>query len=638
MRQPTGLWKFLVYLVVALWSALIGYTSLFQALHPLLQGGLAVILGSIIIYLIYPISAKLIEIGERSTLVRIIIAGSKNHPSLFDIILLVLAIYPSLYVIINWETIVSNPGVFETKHLVMGALLIVSLLEATRRSVGLMIPLVVIAFIAYTLWGHLIPGRFGHPGFSLTDITYQLYLMTEGVWGMLTDLTSRIIAPFIIFGPVLFATGVGDTIMKLSTYAGGRIAGGSGHVAVISSSLFGMLSGSSVANAATTGAFTIPLMKRTGFSREFAAAVEAAASSGGQIMPPIMGAGCFVMAEFLGIPYVKIMIAATIPALLYFIGISAGIWIEAKRKKIEGIPRDLLPSLKEILSLNSILGFILPIGTLIVLLFLFLPPQVCAIWALLISIVFFLLFGGKLKEVFKRSQIIWDSLIEGIVKTLAWLMIMMASVQVVVSLISLTGFGVKISEFILDLSGYNVYLALVAAMLTSIILGMGMTTTAAYVVAAAVLASALQKMGLDPLATHLFIFYFAIKSGLTPPVCITVFTTAAIAKANWFKTALESMKLGIGGYIMPFFFVFYPAYLLKGSTYEILFAFLGATIAMLAIEASLIGYWSVRIPIPVRLVLFIAGLLLMIPKVFPLLLGLALFFGILMYLRFFRAT
>jgi TRAP transporter 4TM/12TM fusion protein len=432
--------------------------------------------------------------------------------------------------------------------------------------------------------------------------------MTEGIWGLLTDLTSRIIAPFIIFGPILFATGAGKTVMDLSTYFGGKIRGGPGHVAVISSSLFGMLSGSSVANAATTGAFTIPLMKRFGFSKEFAAAVEAAASSGGQIMPPIMGAGCFVMAEFLNIPYTKIMIAGLIPAIIYFIGIMAGIWIEAGRTGMGKLPEELMPRLRDILHWRRILGFILPIGTLGVLLFMFFPPQVCAGWAIVVSIGFFLLFGGSLKweEVKERLKAIWNGLFEGIVKSLAWLMVMMSCIQIVVSLLSLTGLGVKISEFIVEISGYNVFLALIATMITSIILGMGMTTTAAYVIASAVLAPALQQMGLDPLAANLFIFYFAIKSGLTPPVCITVFTAAAIAGANWLKAAWNAMKLGIGGYLMPFFFVMVPAYLMKGPAWEILFIFIGASIAMFAIEAGALGFWK-KPSTPIERILYLVG-------------------------------
>lgn len=637
MRKLSNIWKIVAGCVVFLWVLLIFYTSLYRSLHPLIQGGISIIFGSVIVFLVYPFSAKLARKEELPRFIKVLITGTAYSPSILDILFIFASLIPCLYVILNWEEIVINPGFFEKKHLIMGAILIVSLLEATRRSVGVAIPMLAILFIVYTLIGAHIPGRFGHPGFSLTDILYQLYLMTEGIWGMLTDLTSRIIAPFIIFGPVLFATGVGETIMKLSMYVGGRITGGPGHVAVFSSSLFGMLSGSSVANAATTGAFTIPLMKKTGFSREFAAAVEAAASSGGQIMPPVMGAGCFVMAEFLGVPYVKIMIAALIPAIIYFVGISAGVWVEAKRKKMQPIPKELMPPISEILNFRTITRFLLPIGTLMVLLFMFYPPQVCAGWAIVTAILFFLLFEGPLspKALWERIKKVWNSLFEGVVKTLAWLMIMMACVQIVVSLISLTGFGVKISEFIIELSGYNLYLALTAAMITALILGMGMTTTAAYVIGAAVLSGALQYMGLDPLAVHLFIFYFAIKSGITPPVCITVFTAAAIAGANWIRTAIDSIKLGIGGYIMPFFFIFYPSYLMKGSWEEIIFSLIGASLAMFAIETSIYGYFTVRINYFLRVLLFISGILLMIPKVIETLIGLTIFVLCGVYLKFF---
>lgn len=636
MRKIEGIWKIVAGCVVLLWVVLILYTSLYRSLHPLLQGGISIIFGSILVFLVYPLSAKLARKENVPGIIRVLITGTAYYPSLLDIMFILLSLIPCVYVILNWEEIVTNPGLFERKHLMLGAILIISLLEATRRSVGIAIPILAILFVLYTIFGAHIPGRFGHPGFSLTDILYQLYLMTEGVWGMLTDLTSRIIAPFIIFGPVLFATGVGDTIMKLSMYAGARITGGPGHVAVISSSFFGMLSGSSVANAATTGAFTIPLMKRAGFSREFAAAVEAAASSGGQIMPPVMGAGCFVMAEFLGIPYVKIMIAALIPAIIYFVGISAGVWVEAKRKKMQPVLKEFMPPLSEIFNFRTIMRFVLPIGTLLTLLFMFYPPQVCAGWAIVVAILFFLLFEGSLapKALGERIKKVWDSLFEGVVKTLAWLMIMMACVQIVVSLISLTGFGVKISEFIIELSGYNTYLALTAAMVTALILGMGMTTTAAYVIGAAVLAGALQYMGFDPLAVHLFIFYFAIKSGITPPVCITVFTTAAIAGANWVRTAIDSMKLGIGGYIMPFFFVFYPAYLMKGSIYEIFFALIGAAVAMFAIELSILGHFRGKMNYVLRTALFASGILMMIPHLRETLIGMSIFLLSVLYIKY----
>ncbi len=616
MRRPEGIWKYLIGVVVLFWVGFIFYTSIFRPLHPLLQGGIALIFALIIVYLLYPISMKLLLKRKSGPLMKFLFLGTESSPALFDLLLCGAGVFSCLYVIVNWESIVMNPGMFETQHLLLGAILILVLLEATRRSVGIIIAVLVGLFIVYALFGYKIPGRFGHPGFSMTDILYQLYLMTEGIWGMLTDLTSRIIAPFILLGPILFTTGVGDTIIKLSLYFGGRITGGSGHVAVASSSLFGMLSGSSVANAATTGAFTIPLMKRTGFSKEFASAVEAAASSGGQIMPPVMGAGVFVMAEFLGIPYVKIMIAALIPAIIYFVGISVGVWLEAKRKKMAPIPKELTPTLSEILQFKTMARFILPIGTLVVMLFLMLPPQLCAIWAVIVAIALFLLFEGSftIGSLSERLKKIYDGFYDGIARTLAWLMVMMACVQIIVALISLTGFGVKISEFILELSGFNKYLALTAGMLTAIILGMGMTTTAAYIIGAAVLGGALKTMGFDPIAVHLFIFYFAIKSGITPPVCITVFTTSAIAGANWLKSAIYSMKLGIGGYILPFLFVFYPAYLMKGNLLEIALALIGGSIAMFAIEAGVLGHFNVRLNIVWRTLLLFLGILMMIPK------------------------
>ncbi len=625
MRELKGFWKLILNLLVGVWGIFILYTALLYALHPLLQGGISLSIGLAIVFLVYPFSKRMLK-WNVPKIFKYLFTGTNNAPSLLDLIFIAISLIPCIYIMIHWEDVVRNPGVFETYHLVLAVLLIISLLEGTRRALGLTIPILVSFFILYTILGPHIPGRFGHPGFSLTDILYQLYLMTEGIWGLLTDMASRIIAPFIIFGPILFATGVGSTVMDLSTYFGGKIRGGPGHVAVISSSLFGMLSGSSVANAATTGSFTIPLMKKFGFSRSFAAAVEAAASSGGQIMPPIMGAGCFIMAEFLNIPYTNIMIAGLIPAIIYFAGIAAGVWIEAGRTGMGKLPKELMPELKKILKPGKILGFVLPIGTLGVLLFMFFPAQICAAWAIVVSVVFFTFFGGtlKAKETWSRLKSIWSGLYEGVVKALAWLMIMMACVQIAVSLISLTGFGVKVSELIIEISGYNVYLALIATMLTAIILGMGMTTTAAYVIAAAVLVPALQQMGINPLAAHLFIFYFAIKSGLTPPVCITVFTTTAIAGGSWLKAAWNSMKLGIGGYIMPFFFIFVPAYLMKGPAWEILFIFIGAFIAMFAIEAGVLGYWK-KPSTPLERALYISGGLIMMAPEYWTFVGLAIF-------------
>ncbi len=628
MRNLGGFWKLLTGILAGAWGVFLIYTSLTVALHPLLQGGISLSFGLALVFLAYPLTKKTLAEDQKghSGFLRLLIFGSKTAPSLTDILLIAVSLIPCFYIMIYWEQIVRNPGDYEAFQLYLGAILTLCLLEGTRRSLGIIIPLVVIGFIVYALYGPIMPGPFGHSGFTFEEILYQLYLMTEGVWGLLTDMTSRIIAPFVIFGPVLFATGVGKVFMDIAQAWGGRMRGGPGHVAVISSSFFGMLSGSSVANVATTGAFTIPTMKRLGFPRELAAGVEASASSGGQIMPPIMGAGCFIMAEFLNIPYTHIMIAGIIPAAIYFVGISAGVWIEAGRYGMGKLPKELIPSLKEVLRPRVFLNFILPIGTLTALLFSFFPPQVCAAWALIVSVVVFLLIGGPLapKEIWQRVKTVWGGYFSGIMSALAWLMVMMSCVQVAVTIISLTGFGVKVSEIIIELSGQNVALALIAAMLTAIILGMGMTTTAAYVIAAAVLVPAMEGMGFDPLASHLFIFYFAIKSGLTPPVCIAVFTAAAISGGSWLKAAWDSMRLGIGGYIMPFYFLFVPQFLMKGSLFDIAFLIIGAFIAMFAIEAGLMGYLT-KPSTPLERILYFAGGLIMMAPGFYTFIGIAIF-------------
>ncbi|MFQ3573434.1 MAG: TRAP transporter fused permease subunit [Thermodesulfovibrionales bacterium] len=617
MRTLKGIWKIVAGIIAGVWGIFILYTSLTVALHPLLQGGISLSFGLALVFMAYPIKKSVLKDPPPSypSILKYLVFGTKESPSVLDLFIMVLGIIPCVYIMLGWEEIVRNPGYYETHHLILGAILVLCLLEGTRRSLGIVIPLVVFGFVIYAVIGPKIPGIFGHSGFSVDELLYQFYLMTEGIWGLLTDMTSRIIAPFVIFGPVLFATGVGKVFMDIAQAWGGRMRGGPGHVAVISSSFFGMLSGSSVANVATTGAFTIPTMKKLGFPRELAAGVEASASSGGQIMPPIMGAGCFIMAEFLNIPYTKIMIAGIIPAVIYFVGISAGIWIEAGRYGMGKLPKELIPSLKEVLRPRVFLNFILPIGTLTALLFSFYPPQICAAWSLIVSAVTFLVVGGgySVKEIWQRIQTIWKGYFDGIMTALAWLMVMMSCVQVAVTVISLTGFGVKVSEIIINLSGHNIYLALFAAMFTAIILGMGMTTTAAYVIAAAVLVPAMEGMGLDPLASHMFIFYFAIKSGLTPPVCIAVFTAVAISGGNWLRAAWDSMRLGIGGYIMPFFFVFVPSFLMKGSYDDILFHFIGAFVAMFTIEAGLMGYFTKPLTWLERIIYFVGGLFLMAP-------------------------
>ncbi len=611
MRDLRGFWKFAVGVLIALWSAFLLFTALTVALHPVLQGSISLSFGLAIVFLAYPLSPGRSKTAQGAG--RVLIFGSENAPSVLDLLLLALSLAPCLYIMFTWEEIVRNPGQYEMYQLYIGGVLILALLEGTRRSLGIVIPLLVAGFLLYALFGESIPGRFGHGGFGLEEILYQIYLMTEGVWGLLTDMTSRLIALFVIFGPVLFATGVGKTFMDLAKLGGGRIRGGPGHVAVIASSFFGMLSGSAVANVATTGAFTIPTMKRMGFPPAFAGAVEATASSGGQIMPPIMGAGAFIMAEFLNIPYLTVMVAAIIPAIIFYFGVGAGVYVEACRYGLGTMPPEMMPKIREVLHPRQLMVFVLPVGTLLVLLVMLLPPQMCAAWALVVTMGVFLLTGGPLsgRGIVERIKIIWEGYFRAILTALAWLMVMMSCVQVAVSLISLTGFGVKVSQLIIELAGTHISLALGAAMLTALILGMGMTTTAAYVIAAAVLIPAMAGLKLPLLASHLFVFYFAVFSGLTPPVCIAVYTGAAIAEANWLSTAWIAIRLAVSAFVLPFYFMFNTAYLMQGTALEIILLVIGGLVAMLFIQGGAMGYLVKHLTRIERVLTFVGGIVML---------------------------
>jgi TRAP transporter 4TM/12TM fusion protein len=611
MRELSGFWRYAVGVLVAVWSVFLLYTALTVALHPVLQGSISLSFGLAIVFLAYPLSPGRTKTARGAA--RLLLFGSENAPSLLDLLLLGLSVAPCLYIMFSWEEIVRNPGQYEMYQLYIGGVLILGLLEGTRRSLGAIIPLLVGGFLIYALYGENIPGRFGHGGFGMEEVLYQIYLMTEGVWGLLTDMTSRLIALFVIFGPVLFATGVGKTFMDLAKLGGGRIRGGPGHVAVIASSFFGMLSGSAVANVATTGAFTIPTMKRMGFPPPFAGAVEATASSGGQIMPPIMGAGAFIMAEFMNVPYLTVMVAAIIPAIIFYFGVGAGVYVEACRYGLGTMPPEMMPKLREVLHPRQLMVFVLPVGTLLFLLVLMMPPQMCAAWALVVTMGVFLLTGGAFtaRAIWERITTIWEGYFRAILTALAWLMVMMSCVQVAVSLISLTGFGVKVSQLIIELAGTHISLALGAAMLTALILGMGMTTTAAYVIAAAVLIPAMAGLNLPLLASHLFVFYFAVFSGLTPPVCIAVYTGAAIAGSRWLPTAWISIRLAVSAFVLPFYFMFNTAYLMQGSALEIALLTLGGLAAMLFVQGGIMGYLGKHLTYVERALLIVGGMIML---------------------------
>jgi TRAP transporter 4TM/12TM fusion protein len=444
---------------------------------------------------------------------------------------------------------------------------------------------------------------------------WQLYQTTNGYWGVVTDIVSRVVLIFIIFGPVLFATGAGESFMGLANFVGGRVKGGAAQIAVIASGLFGMFSGAAVANVATTGAFTIPTMKKVGYRNNFAGAVEAAASSGGQLMPPIMGAGAFVMAEFLGKPYLEIMIAAIIPAVLYYIGVASGIFFEASRTGLGRLPAEMLPKAGEVFHWKNLARVVIPLGVLLWFLLKFFPPQNCAAWALVTSIVLYTFTGGQLNrgELKKRFVEIGEGFLGG-VRSLCWLTVMIVCIQTVVCLIALTGFGVKFAAVVIELGKANMLLALLVTMMAAIILGMGMPTVAAYVIAVAVIGPALLKLGVPLFNTHMFVFYFAVISAITPPVAVATYPAAALAEGQWISIAWIAMRLAIAAYIVPFLFIFNPPLLMIGGPVEILTATFFSLLGIICLAIGGMGYFIKPTTIPERIIFVFAGIFFLIPN------------------------
>jgi TRAP transporter 4TM/12TM fusion protein len=480
----------------------------------------------------------------------------------------------------------------------LGIGLTMAIIEAARRTTGLALPILAAMTIGYTIFGDAIPGKWGHPGFSNEYLFEHLYLSGEGIWGMVTGLSATLIAAFIILGAFLLSTGAADGFMDLSVAIAGRSMGGAAKVATFSSALFGTLNGAAVANVATTGNFTIPAMKRLGYRPEFAAAVEACASSGGQITPPIMGAGAFVMAELLGVPYLEVVYAAIIPAFLFYTCIWFSIDIEARRSSLKMFDISEVPSLREVLTWNKTGAIGVTAVVIMASLFTGKTPTLAAFYGICAIIGLFLL-QGKFDRVAWKNK--FEKLMEGArlsAKGIITVLPLLICAQISLSLIGLTGVGVKLSEQIISVGvGYGMFPGLVLTLIVALVLGMGMPTTAAYLLAAAVTVPALSELGINPLAAHFFVFYGALLSALTPPVCTAVFTAAVIAQVHWFPVAITAIRLAAMKYALPFFFIYRPEILMTGSPIQIFWVLVVGVAAAIVFAFGFGGY--IRRPIPI---------------------------------------
>ncbi len=488
-----------------------------------------------------------------------------------------------------------------------GLIAILAVLEATRRVTGWQLPVISFLFMVYAYIGPHLPGIFGHRGFPISRIVYVVYLTTEGIFGMALYVSSTFIVLFIILAAFLKETGIGEFFIDIAFGLFGRVRGGPAKVAVVASSFFGTFSGSALANVTGTGTFTIPLMIRTGFTPQFAAAVEAVASTGGQFMPPIMASVAFVMAEILGISYIKVAIAAVIPAILYYTGIFAQVDFRAANRGLKGVSGVGLS--KVIKSIKSNGHLLLPLIVLIYVLGIKqLTPMRAAFWTIISTIVVSMGRRSTRLSVPKALEALKNGAVGALSVATAC-----ANIGIIVGVLMLTGLGLKLSGMLVEIARGSLLLLLMLSMVTSLILGMGVPTLAAYLVLALVVAPALIKMGVMPIAAHLFMFYFGIISCITPPVALAAYTAAGISGSDPMKTGYQAVKLGIAAFIVPFLFVYHPVLLMDGPVWNILQSSLTAITGVVALAGSLEGYFMGRLPIILRMVLFFGALTLIHP-------------------------
>lgn len=523
----------------------------------------------------------------------------------------------AVYLTVGHETLVARSGTPTRTDLVLGAAVVVAVLELTRRTTGWGLVVVSCAAIAYALLGPWLPGLLAHRGYPPARLVEQLFLTTEGIWGIPLGVSADFVFLFILFGAVLEAAGGGGLLIGLANRIAGRTRGGPAKTAAVASAFMGSLSGSAVANVVTTGAFTIPIMRRAGFRPLFAGAVEAAASTGGQLMPPVMGAGAFILATWTSIPYARVAAGALIPAILYYVALLLAIHFRAGKMGLEPEnAADREPILDR-------LHLLLPLVLLVVLLAMGRSPMRSAFWAVVSGLGIAMLRRETRLDL--RGLL---NLLESAGRAAVQVAAACAAAGIVVGVASLTGIGLRLSEVIILLSGGHLFPALVLTALGSVILGMGLPTTAAYVVLAALGAPALVELGAPLLSAHLFIFYFGCISNVTPPVSLAAYAAAGLSGANPLRTGVMAMGLALPGFLVPFLFVHEPALILDGPWWTVAVTSGTAALGVAAMAAAVMGFLRSSLAPLRRVVLAGAALLLLVPGVWSDVLGLGIFLAI----------
>ena len=606
--QYTGVMARIVSAIAITFSVFQLYTAIFGILDAQLQRAVHLGFALALAYLLYP--------ARKS--------WSRNRVHPVDVILAILGAAAPAYICIMYRELAMRAGMVTTVDMLVGVVGLLLVIEATRRVVGIPMVVVVLVFLTYAFAGPYMPGVLAHRGVSVEQLVGHVYFTTEGIFGIPLGVSSTFIFLFILFGAYLESTGLGKFFIDIANAIAGWASGGPAKVAVLSSALMGTVSGSSVANVAGTGSFTIPMMKKLGYRKEFAGAVEAASSTGGQLMPPVMGAAAFLMAEFVGVPYIDIVAAAVIPAILYFAGLWLGVHLEAKRNNLKGVPRDQLPKAWDIFRERGHLA--IPLVVIVYLLVTGYTPMRAALVAIVLSIV-----ASALRKSTRMKPIEIIRGLENGARNVLGVVIACAAAGIIIGVVTKTGVGLKLASGLLALSGGLLLPTMFFTMITSLILGMGVPTTANYVITSTIAAPALLQMGVPVLAAHMFVFYFGIIADVTPPVALAAYAASGISGGKPLMTGVNASKLAIAAFIIPYIFVLSPVLLMIDATaFGLVFSTVTAIMGMVGVSSAMIGYLSDNCTPLERIILFFAGLMMIVPGVETDIPGMIVFIAVLL--------
>jgi len=532
-----------------------------------------------------------------------------------DLILTGLSFSIGFYILFEYWDFIFRVGIPTKWDMAFSFLALALVLEATRRTVGWPLVIITSLFLLYTFFGHLLPLPLSHKGYGLDRVTTTFFMTNNGLFGVALKTMSYFIFLFIVFGAFFGISGGTEFFIDLASSVFGKLRGGPAKIAVVSSGMMGTISGSAVANTVTTGTFTIPLMKRIGFESHVAGAVEATASSGGALMPPVMGAAAFVMAEYLNVPYLSICKAALLPALLYYLSIFSIVHFYSLKIGIRGMPEDEIPSMKDVFRKKWL--FLIPLFILVFTLILGYSPRIAILYTLLATVIVSF-FRREMRITPSRFlQALAQSGFDSVMVSCAC-----AAAGIVIGVVLMTGMGTKITDLVLHISAGSLAIALPITMLASLLFGMGLPTVVCYVLLAATVAPSLVEMGVIPLAAHLYIFYFGMLCMVTPPVAFAAYAGAAIAKADPMKTGFSAWTFALAGFLLPYMFVYNTSLLLMGSPADIVLAVLTSMIGIICLASGIIGYLFKETKLLERLLLFAAAFLLIKPGILTDIIGL----------------